>query len=77
MSLMWIEGLLQADNVFAMSSTHDYFITYDLKDEAENNQAYLGYNNYNDSRRVIAMDILIGGQPAGTIKIRCVRDVKM
>jgi hypothetical protein len=76
MSLMWIENIPQKDNCYALSSTHDYFITFALMDKTTDNQAFLGYNNWGD-RHVIALDILNGGNAGpNSIKIRCVRDVK-
>jgi hypothetical protein len=72
MSLMWTKGVIQ-NQADLLSCTHDYFITYNLKDETTNNQTYLGFNNTGD-RQVIAMDIL--QNKSTSIKVRCVRDVK-
>jgi hypothetical protein len=69
-ALMWIENLPQADNAYFLSSTSAYFVDYDLRNEAENNKKYLGYNNY-WNRHVVAMDVMNSG-----IRIRCVRDVR-
>jgi hypothetical protein len=67
---MWIENLPQADNAYFLTSTHAYFVDYNLRNEAENNKKYLGYNNY-WNRHVVAMDVMNSG-----IRIRCVRDVR-
>jgi hypothetical protein len=76
MALMWIENIMQTTGGYALSASHDYFITYDLRNETEFNQGFMGYNNY-FNRRVMALDIVSGGNGGpGNVRIRCVRDVK-
>jgi hypothetical protein len=76
MALMWIENIMQTTGGYALSASHDYFITYDLRNETEFNQGFMGYNNYYN-RRVMALDIVSGGNSgSGNVRIRCVRDVK-
>jgi hypothetical protein len=70
LALMWIEGLLQADNVYFISSSYDYFASSDLKDYDTYNHLYVGYNNADD-RKVMGLDVK--GQ---TLYVRCVRDVR-
>jgi hypothetical protein len=73
LALMWIEGLPQADDKYYLSATHDYFVSYDLRNFATDNKFYLGYNNYGD-RKVMALDVL--GKLGNGIYLRCVRDVR-
>jgi hypothetical protein len=72
LSLMWTKNVIQ-NQADLLSCTHDYFITYNLRNETTNNQTYLGFNNTWD-RQVIAMDIF--QNKSTSIKVRCVRDVK-
>jgi hypothetical protein len=76
MAFLWTENILQDMGSYSMSATHEHFVTYDLKDEAEYKYSFLGYNNYYN-RHVLAMDILYGSnEGAGSVRVRCVRDVK-
>jgi hypothetical protein len=79
MSLMWIENIMLNDNAYALSATCDYFVSYYLKDYTDYDQLFVGYNNCKSPlREVMAFDCLRGNERGpGSIKVRCVRDVKM
>lgn len=73
LGLMYLEGIPQADNAYFISSTHEYFYSYESFKNKTYRQQFMGYNNYSD-RKVLARDIYKDG--AGAIRLRCVRDVK-
>lgn len=73
LGLMYLEGIPQADNAYFISSTHEYFYSYDSFKNTTYRQEFMGYNNYFD-RKVPARDIYKDG--ADHIRLRCVRDVK-
>jgi hypothetical protein len=76
MSFLWTENIMQNMGSYSLCATHEYFVTYNLKDEAKYKYTFLGYNNY-WNRKVLASDILYGGNGnPGSVRIRCVRDVK-
>jgi hypothetical protein len=80
MSLMWIENIMLNDNAYALSATCDYFVSYYLKDYTDYDQLFVGYNNHHENplREVMAFDCLRGNERGpSSIKVRCVRDVKM
>jgi hypothetical protein len=89
---MWVEGLLRNTpamesgyasisygSSFYFCATQDYFVTYDdnlknfIANYTDDYHRYLGYNDTND-RQVMAMDAINNW---GSVRLRCVRDVKM
>jgi hypothetical protein len=92
LALMWVEGLLRNTpamesgyasisygSSFYFCATQDYFVTYDdnlknfIANYTDDYHRYLGYNDTND-RQVMAMDAINNW---GSVRLRCVRDVKM
>jgi hypothetical protein len=69
-ALMWIEGIMQTNGGHGICATQDYFVYYDFRNNATNNQTYLGYND-DWNRKVLAIDIT-----NKSVRVRCVRDVR-
>jgi hypothetical protein len=71
--LMYLAGIPQADNTYFITSTHEYFYSYNSFNNTTYRQEFMGYNN-NGDRKVLSRDIYYAS--VSDIHIRCVRDIK-